>query len=113
MHLKVLQVASGLQQGLAPADGLVLCADLPYGWDFLVENLMDPSHVAFSHHGILGKRYALLPHCYQLSLSSDSPVQPTFWGHLSVDVLLMLVHALFGSQAGSWQFTGVSLPIYL
>ncbi len=31
-------------------------ADLPYGWDFLVENLMDPSHVAFSHHGILGKR---------------------------------------------------------
>ena len=35
---------------------LACCADLPYGWDFLVENLMDPSHVAFSHHGILGKR---------------------------------------------------------
>ena len=39
---------------------LLLSADLPYSWDFLVENLMDPSHVAFSHHGILGKRYAFL-----------------------------------------------------
>ena len=87
MHQKVLQVASGPQQGSAPADGLVLCADLPYGWDFLVENLMDPSHVAFSHHGILGKRYAFLPHRCQLSLSSDSHVQPTFWRHLPVDVL--------------------------
>ena len=40
-------------------NSLLVSADLPYSWDFLVENLMDPSHVAFSHHGILGKRYAL------------------------------------------------------
>ena len=39
-------------------ESLPLSADLPYSWDFLVENLMDPSHVAFSHHGILGKRSA-------------------------------------------------------
>lgn len=39
-------------------NSLPLFADLPYSWDFLVENLMDPSHVAFSHHGILGKRSA-------------------------------------------------------
>jgi phenylpropionate dioxygenase-like ring-hydroxylating dioxygenase large terminal subunit len=30
--------------------------DLPYGWDFLVENLVDPSHVNYAHHGIIGNR---------------------------------------------------------
>ena len=44
--------------------GLLVSADLPYSWDFLVENLMDPSHVAFSHHGILGKRSALFSRAY-------------------------------------------------
>lgn len=34
--------------------------DLPYGYDALVENLLDPSHVPFSHHGVMGpaRRYA-------------------------------------------------------
>ncbi|GKY93747.1 hypothetical protein MPSEU_000341800 [Mayamaea pseudoterrestris] len=27
--------------------------DLPYSWDVLVENLCDPSHVSFSHHGFM------------------------------------------------------------
>jgi phenylpropionate dioxygenase-like ring-hydroxylating dioxygenase large terminal subunit len=30
--------------------------DLPYDWDILVENLVDPSHVPFAHHGIQGNR---------------------------------------------------------
>ncbi|KAK9908986.1 hypothetical protein WJX75_005595 [Coccomyxa subellipsoidea] len=30
--------------------------DFPYGWDVLAENLLDPSHVNFSHHGVLGNR---------------------------------------------------------
>jgi pheophorbide a oxygenase len=30
--------------------------DLPYGWASLVENLVDPSHVPFAHHGMQGKR---------------------------------------------------------
>ena len=30
--------------------------DLPYGWDTLVENLIDPSHVPFAHHGLQGNR---------------------------------------------------------
>lgn len=29
------------------------CRDLPYGFDFLTENVIDPAHVSFSHHGIL------------------------------------------------------------
>ncbi|MGB7413823.1 MAG: Rieske 2Fe-2S domain-containing protein [Thermosynechococcaceae cyanobacterium] len=30
--------------------------DLPYGWDFFIENVIDPAHVTVSHHGIMGKR---------------------------------------------------------
>lgn len=35
--------------------------DLPYGWDFLVENLVDPSHVNYAHHGVIGNRQ--VDHC--------------------------------------------------
>lgn len=31
--------------------------DLPYGWDMFMENVLDPSHVPVSHHGIVGNRY--------------------------------------------------------
>jgi phenylpropionate dioxygenase-like ring-hydroxylating dioxygenase large terminal subunit len=34
--------------------------DLPYSYDFLVENLIDPSHVNFSHNGVIGNRCAPL-----------------------------------------------------
>lgn len=35
--------------------------DLPYGWGSLVENLIDPSHVPFAHHGLQGKRTDAIP----------------------------------------------------
>ncbi len=31
--------------------------DLPYGWDFFMENVSDPAHVPVSHHGMMGNRY--------------------------------------------------------
>lgn len=31
--------------------------DLPYGWDFFMENVADPAHVPVSHHGLMGSRY--------------------------------------------------------
>ena len=31
--------------------------DLPYGWDFFIENVADPAHVPVSHHGLVGNRY--------------------------------------------------------
>lgn len=31
--------------------------DLPYGWDFFMENVADPAHVPVSHHGLVGSRY--------------------------------------------------------
>lgn len=35
--------------------GSTVVRELPYGWDTLVENVADPSHVPFAHHGIQGK----------------------------------------------------------
>jgi pheophorbide a oxygenase len=30
--------------------------DLPVSYEYLLENLVDPSHVYFAHHGIIGSR---------------------------------------------------------
>ena len=30
--------------------------DVPYGADVLAENILDPSHVQFSHHKVIGNR---------------------------------------------------------
>ncbi|CAM9359646.1 unnamed protein product [Ascophyllum nodosum] len=35
--------------------------DLPYGWDTFMENVMDPTHVEVSHHGLMGNRYKAKP----------------------------------------------------
>lgn len=35
--------------------------DLPYGYDTLVENLIDPAHVPFAHHGLQGTREDAAP----------------------------------------------------
>jgi len=35
--------------------------DLPYGYDSLIENLIDVSHVPFAHHGLQGSREDAMP----------------------------------------------------
>lgn len=35
--------------------------DHPYGWDTLIENLIDPSHIPFAHHGMQGSRKDAIP----------------------------------------------------
>ncbi|XP_011089144.1 protochlorophyllide-dependent translocon component 52, chloroplastic [Sesamum indicum] len=31
----------------------IICRDIPYGYEVLIENLMDPSHVPYAHYGIM------------------------------------------------------------
>ena len=45
--------------------------DMPYGQDILLENVVDPSHVPFSHHGVIGNRNKVLPS----SMQTLEPVQ--------------------------------------
>ncbi|MEB3300972.1 MAG: Rieske 2Fe-2S domain-containing protein [Cyanobacteriota bacterium] len=35
--------------------------DLPYDWATLVENVADPAHVPFAHHGVQGRRERAMP----------------------------------------------------
>lgn len=35
--------------------------EMPYGYDILLENVLDPSHVPFSHHGVIGDRNKVMP----------------------------------------------------
>ena len=37
-------------------DAKYFIKELPYSWDILVENFMDPAHIPFAHHGLQGKR---------------------------------------------------------
>ena len=50
----------GMMKGL-PSNPSTYTRDLPYGWDTLIENLIDPSHVPFAHHGMQGKRTDAIP----------------------------------------------------
>jgi len=42
-------------------DASTYTRDLPYGWDTLLENIVDPSHIPFAHHGLQGKRSDAIP----------------------------------------------------
>lgn len=46
--------------------------DLPYGWDTLLENLLDPAHVPFAHHGLQGSRDDAIP----VNMTVPSNVSP-------------------------------------
>ena len=50
----------GMMSGMAD-ETTTYTRDLPYGWDTLVENIVDPSHVPFAHHGLQGKRTDAVP----------------------------------------------------
>lgn len=46
--------------------------ELPYGWDYFMENVHDPAHVAVSHHNIVGDRYT---GAAPLSIETTAPVR--------------------------------------
>mmetsp|Transcript_11681 Transcript_11681/g.38490 ORF Transcript_11681/g.38490 Transcript_11681/m.38490 type:complete len:412 (+) Transcript_11681:521-1756(+) len=49
--------------------------DLPYGWDTLVENLIDPAHIPWAHHGLQGKREDAVP--ITMSIPRDAAASQT------------------------------------
>ncbi|GAQ78701.1 Pheophorbide a oxygenase [Klebsormidium nitens] len=49
----------------------LVARDFPYGYDFLVENLMDPSHLPFAHHGIMSNRSRAGP--LRITLRGENP----------------------------------------
>lgn len=52
--------------------------DLPYGWDTLMENLFDPAHIPFAHHGVMGEARRELAQPLQMTVEEDVSVQGGF-----------------------------------
>ncbi len=51
--------------------------DLEYDWETLVENIADPSHVPFSHHGIQGNRKQGVPIPIKILKSTSNIIEAT------------------------------------
>ncbi|BAZ39792.1 hypothetical protein NIES4101_57480 [Calothrix sp. NIES-4101] len=49
--------------------------DLEYDWQTLVENVADPSHVPFAHHGVQGNREKAAPIPIQISQSTPNLIE--------------------------------------
>ncbi|MEM7554600.1 MAG: Rieske 2Fe-2S domain-containing protein [Cyanobacteria bacterium P01_A01_bin.84] len=77
-QLKQLPLISELESNSSNVKKLFwYVRDLPYGWEFLMENLLDPAHVPVSHHGITGNRYKDAKY-YDMVLLSDISTQDSF-----------------------------------
>ncbi len=51
--------------------------DLEYDWQTLIENVADPSHVAFAHHGVQGDRKKAKPIPMEISHSTVDLIEAT------------------------------------
>ncbi|NOK70966.1 MAG: (2Fe-2S)-binding protein [Chloroflexi bacterium AL-N10] len=49
--------------------------DLEYDWQILVENVLDPSHVPFSHHGVQGNREQARPISMEMLTSNRDLIE--------------------------------------
>ena len=68
-----LPISEALRQALDSPAFLIgsVVRDLPYDWQTLVENVADPSHVPFAHHGIQGRRERAVP--IPLEMEQEGP----------------------------------------
>lgn len=56
-----------------------MARDLEYGYDTLIENVVDPAHVPFAHHGVQAKRSQAVPlnvSVRPMSIRMKEPVRP-------------------------------------
>ena len=57
--------------------------DIPYSFDFLLENVLDLSHILFAHHGVLGRREDAVPFAMTLKVGAICPFeQAEFWEYM-------------------------------
>mmetsp|Transcript_28071 Transcript_28071/g.72193 ORF Transcript_28071/g.72193 Transcript_28071/m.72193 type:complete len:555 (+) Transcript_28071:218-1882(+) len=60
--------------------------DVPFGWDFFMENATDPAHVPVSHHGIVGDRYND-PKYFELHAERKPDIQEGFKYRMSTSLI--------------------------
>ncbi len=60
--------------------------DLEYDWEILVENVADPSHVPFSHHGVQGNRNRATPIVMEIVQSTIDLIEVSSPGYLATKI---------------------------
>ncbi|MBE9129787.1 MULTISPECIES: Rieske 2Fe-2S domain-containing protein [unclassified Coleofasciculus] len=60
--------------------------DLDYDWQTLVENLADPSHVSFAHHGVQGDREKAMPIPLEITQSTSNRIEATTVGRFKTKI---------------------------
>lgn len=78
-----------------------LVRDLEYDWQTLVENVADPSHVAFAHHGIQGNRERATPIPIEILQSTPNLIEAkTARGSITFEPPCRLEYAIRFGEAG-------------
>lgn len=90
--------------------------DLEYDWQTLVENVLDPSHVPFAHHGVQGDRNKAMP--IQIEISHSTPnlisanIPGRFSGTLTFEPPCRLEYALkFGDEGKQVGLVTYCIPV--
>lgn len=60
--------------------------DLEYDWQTLVENIADPSHVPFAHHGVQGNRERVKPLSIDIVQSTRELIEATSGGNFQTQM---------------------------
>ncbi|HEY9632745.1 MAG TPA: Rieske 2Fe-2S domain-containing protein [Coleofasciculaceae cyanobacterium] len=60
--------------------------DLEYDWQTLVENVADPSHVPFAHHGVQGNRERAAPIPFEIVQSTPNLIEATTVGRFRTTI---------------------------
>lgn len=60
--------------------------DLEYDWQTLIENVADPSHVPFAHHGIQGNRERATPIPLKIEQSTPNLIEATTPGRFNTKI---------------------------
>ncbi|AFZ23038.1 ring-hydroxylating dioxygenase, large terminal subunit [Cylindrospermum stagnale PCC 7417] len=60
--------------------------DLEYDWQTLVENVADPSHVPFAHHGVQGNRETATPIALNIIKSTENLIEASTAGRFQTTI---------------------------
>lgn len=63
--------------------------DLEYDWQTLVENIVDPSHVPFAHHGVQGNRDRVQPINLEISTKTPDKIEAKTPGGLPTTITFL------------------------
>ncbi|KJH71939.1 aromatic ring-hydroxylating dioxygenase subunit alpha [Aliterella atlantica] len=90
--------------------------DLEYDWQTLVENVADPSHVPFAHHGVQGDRNKATPMLMEIERSQPNLIVANVLGRLSSTITFeppcRLEYALkFGDGSKQFGLVTYCLPV--